>query len=90
MAFQIWALLAKEAVLLGEFRAAGEYLSTAQKHNDAFHDRENVARLAQVCRSMPITTIYLGQEITTVLQPLVSSVRPDRLQNVGPVFKVLP
>lgn len=53
MGFQIWAHLAKEAVLLGEFRAAGEYLSEAQKHNDAFQDRENVARLAQVCRAMP-------------------------------------
>ncbi|CAM9269015.1 unnamed protein product [Scytosiphon promiscuus] len=39
---KLWALLAKEAVLLGECQAAAEYLTAAQRHNDAFHDRENI------------------------------------------------
>eukprot|EP00903_Cladosiphon_okamuranus_P014428 g13389.t1 len=39
---KLWALLAKEAVQLGECRAAAEYLRAAQRHNDAFHDRDNV------------------------------------------------
>ncbi|CAM9228901.1 unnamed protein product, partial [Hapterophycus canaliculatus] len=39
---KLWALLAKEAVLLGECRAAAEYLAAAQRHNDAFHDSGNV------------------------------------------------
>ena len=41
---QVWALLAKEAVLLGDCGAAAEYLAAAQKHNDAFHDRDNIIR----------------------------------------------
>lgn len=41
---KLWALLAKEAVRLGECRAAAEYLEAAQRHNDAFHDRDNVIR----------------------------------------------
>lgn len=41
---KLWALLAREAVQLGECRAAAEYLVAAQRHNDAFHDRENVTR----------------------------------------------
>ncbi|CAM9765355.1 unnamed protein product, partial [Ectocarpus sp. 4 AP-2014] len=39
---KIWAMLATEAVQLGECRAAAEYLAAAQRHNDAFHDRNNV------------------------------------------------
>lgn len=39
---KLWALLAKEAVLLGECRASAEYLAAAQRHNDAFNDRENI------------------------------------------------
>lgn len=42
----VWALLAREAVHLGECRAAAEYLAAAQRHNDAFRDRDNVARCA--------------------------------------------
>lgn len=41
---KLWALLAREAVQLGECRAAAEYLAAAQRHNDAFHDRDNVIR----------------------------------------------
>lgn len=41
---KLWALLAREAVHLGECRAAAEYLAAAQRHNDAFHDRENLIR----------------------------------------------
>ena len=41
---KLWALLAKEAVQLGECRAAAEYLAAAQRHNDAFHDRDNMMR----------------------------------------------
>lgn len=41
---KLWALLAREAVQLGECRAAAEYLAASQRHNDAFHDRENVIR----------------------------------------------
>lgn len=41
---KLWALLAREAVHLGECRAAAEYLAAAQRHNDAFHDRDNVIR----------------------------------------------
>lgn len=41
---KIWALLAREAVHLGECRAAAEYLAVAQRHNDAFHDLDNVIR----------------------------------------------
>lgn len=41
---KIWALLAREAVQLGDCRAAAEYLAAAQRHNDAFHDRDNVIR----------------------------------------------
>lgn len=41
---KLWALLAAEAVQLGECRAAAEYLAAAQRHNDAFHDRDNVIR----------------------------------------------
>lgn len=40
----MWALLANEAVLLGDCGAAAEYLAAAQKHNDAFHDRDNIIR----------------------------------------------
>lgn len=40
----MWALLANEAVLLGDCVAAAEYLAAAQKHNDAFHDRDNIIR----------------------------------------------
>lgn len=40
----MWAALAKEAVLLGECRAATEYLAAAQRHNDAFHDCDNMIR----------------------------------------------
>ena len=40
----MWALLAKEAVLLGNCGAAAEYLAAAQKHNDAFHDQANTIR----------------------------------------------
>lgn len=41
---KVWAMLATEAVQLGECRAAAEYLAAAQRHNDAFHDRNNVVR----------------------------------------------
>lgn len=41
---QMWALLAKEAVALGDCGAAAQYLAAAQKHNDAFHDRDNMIR----------------------------------------------
>ena len=44
----MWALLAKEAVLLGDCGAAAEYLAAAQKHNDAFHDRDNIIRLSLI------------------------------------------
>lgn len=46
---KIWAMLATEAVQLGECRAAAEYLAAAQRHNDAFHDRNNVVRLETRC-----------------------------------------
>ncbi|CAM9480513.1 unnamed protein product [Ectocarpus sp. 13 AM-2016] len=39
---KVWAMLATEAVQLREGRAAAEYLAAAQRHNDAFHDRNNV------------------------------------------------
>lgn len=42
--YQMWALLAKEAVMLGECTAATEYLAEAQRHNDAFCDRDNIIR----------------------------------------------
>lgn len=32
--------------MLGEWRAAAEYLAAAQKHNDAFNDRDNMIRSA--------------------------------------------
>lgn len=41
---QVWALLANEAVLLGDCGTAAEYLAAAQKHNDAFQDRDNIIR----------------------------------------------
>lgn len=44
----MWALLAKEAVTLGECRVAAEYLAAAQRHNDAFQDRDNMIRYAEI------------------------------------------
>lgn len=46
---QIWALLAKEVVFLGDYSAATTYLAAAQRHNDAFDDKDNVTR-REMCR----------------------------------------